>query len=307
LSPDWRDDYDAALVEAGRQDRLVLVQFTRDDRPVCKAMARDTLAHPDVMQICRNSFLCVRVDSSRQADLFQRLTGASGALAACVVDGTGEAAAVLPGYAGPQAYVRFLERAREGYPRLREARAAWKAVPDDPRKTFDLAEAYRRLEHHVRAEELYLQVTEAGDSALGPDGALRDLAALAHERLARIRVIRGRSLDARGHLASFRRLDPGDRLGRADAVRLTEALACANEMKFDEAARLLARVPTEAAAEDADRALFTAGVIGHETGDYAAALKTLERMVREHPRSPLRDRAEERIEHIRNPPPGHSH
>lgn len=215
--------------------------------------------------------------------------------------------AVLPGYTGPEAYVRFLERARAGYPRLREARALVDSAPGDPCAIYELADAYRLLEHTHRAEELFGRVNSLSESVAESSAALRELAARCHERLARLLVMRGRSRDARGHLEAFRGLDPDARLGRADAARLTEALACANEMKFADAVRLLAGVPADQTAEDADHALYAAGVIGHETGDCATALEKLERMVRDHPRSSLRERAEERIGHIRNPPPGHEH
>jgi tetratricopeptide (TPR) repeat protein len=292
----WTRDYEAALAEAKKNDRRVAVHFQIKGRPAGQAMLEETFASAEVARRSA-AFLNVWVDIDARPELFDRLLGGKGALGTCVVDGEGDVVSALPGFAGPNEYVRFLERAEKGYAGLRAAREKSGAGPE---AMLALAEAYREIESPRRAEDCYRKVIEGGGAA-GP-------AAVAHERLARYRVMRGKNVDARRHVAEFRRLDPENRTGRADRILLTEGLAFYVERKFDESRRTLeealAKFPQ---SPEADHLMVSLGVVLHESGDDKRAMPLFQEMLRRFPDSPWAPEARQRIEHIKNPPPDHTH
>ncbi len=292
----WRQDYEAGLAEARASGRRVVVHFQVRGRPAGQAMAEETFAHAEVVRRS-SAFLCVWVDIDRKPELFDALLGGKGALGTCVVDGEGDVVSALPGYAGPNEYVRFLDRAEKGYAGLRAAR---EKAQGGPEAMLALAEAYRELESPRRAEDCYRKVIEAGGTGTS--------AAVAHERLARYRVMRGRNVEARRHVAEYRRLDPENRAGRADRILLTEGLAFYVERKFDECRRTIEEaLAKHPASPEADHMMLSLGVVLHESGDDKRAMPILEEMLRKFPDSPWAPEARLRIEHIKNPPPDHTH
>jgi tetratricopeptide (TPR) repeat protein len=296
---DWKADYEAALAEARGNGRLVVVHFALEGRPLGREMAEQTFAHPGVVAASRGKFLCVRIDIARQPDLFQKTLGTKGGLGTAVVDGTGDVVSALPGFAAPEAYLAFLEKAARGYPALRAARDGARA--DDAASLYALGEAYESLDSPRRAEEEYARAVALGAKDPKP-------LALAHERLARIFALRGKNREAREHLAEFRRLDGGNAFGRDDRALLTEGMILSLELKLEACAKhleaALAKYPSGA---ESDQMLLLLGVTQHELKQPKAAMATLERLLREFPRSAWGADARLRIEHIKNPPPGHDH
>ncbi len=292
----WSHEYEAALAEAGKADRRVVVHFQMKSRPLGQAMSEETFSQPEVIRRSA-AFLNVWIDIDSRPDLFDRLLGGKGGLATCIVDGEGDVVSALPGFAGPKEYVLFLDRAEKGYVALRAAR---EKSPAGPEAMVALAEAYRSLESPRRAEECYRKVIERAPGT-GP-------AAVAHERMARYRVGRGKNLEARKHIEEYRKIDPDNRQGRADRILLTEGLAFYVERKFAESRRTLeealAKFP---ASPEADHMMVSLGVVLHESGDDPRAMPLLEEMLRRFPDSPWAIEARQRIEHIKNPPADHAH
>ena len=292
----WQRDYEAALAEARKADRRVVVHFQMKSRPLGQAMSEETFSQAEVVR--RSApFLNVWVDLDAQPDLFDRLMGGKGGLGTCVVDGEGDVVSALPGFAGPKEYVSFLDRAEKGYASLRAAREKSSSGPEG---MAALAEAYRELESPRRAEECYRKVIETAPGTAS--------AALAHERMARYRVGRGKNLDARKHIEEYRKIDPDNRHGRADRILLTEGLAFYVERKFAESRKTLeealAKFPQ---SPEADHMMVSLGVVLHESGDDKRAMPLFEEMLRKFPTSPWAVEARVRIEHIKNPPPDHTH
>ena len=113
----WRESsYVEALELARRESKLLVVHFTSPERPLCKTMRDEALASPDVVQLFRAQFINLRLDAHREAALFDTLIGGQGALATCIVDGTGDIVASLPGFADPRWFLEFLETARRVWP-----------------------------------------------------------------------------------------------------------------------------------------------------------------------------------------------
>lgn len=279
----WARDVDAALAEAKRADRLVVLHFQLAGRPLCAQMNEETFKAPEVARRL-TSFVAVFVDLAERAELFDRTVGGKGALGTAVVDVDLDPVSVLPGYAGAADFLRFLDRAERGYPGLKAARGR-----AGPRELGDL---YRGLQSPRRAEACWREGAAQGDAAC-------------HGRLARALVLRGRNLEAREQLAAFR----GARTeSEADVAALTEGLILTLERRHAEAARVLeAAVRAHASSAEADQMLLSLGFVRHQLGENARAIETLEGMLKSFPESAWTAEARLRIEHIRNPPPEHQH
>ncbi len=288
---EWRTDYEATLAEARGAGRLVAVHFWMEGRPLAREMREATFGDSAVVRALQGQFLSVKVDIASRPELYERLMGGTGGLGTCDVDGTGDVVSVLPGFADAREVVRILERARAGYDGLAERR---RLAEGDASREFDLAAAYLALDSPRRAEEILEKIVRR---ETGPR-------ALAHERLARLKASRGRNLEAREHVAAYRRTGGG----REDGIAVTEAMILALELKMEEALRTileaLRRFPS---SPERDQMLLTEGFLRHELRQDAPAIAALERLIWEHPDSRCVARARERIEHLRNPPPGHDH
>lgn len=297
---DWRSDYDAARAEAREKGRRVVLHFFMTGRPICRAMEEDTFAQADVARRIRERFVGVRLDVEARPELFEAAIGSRGVLATCVLDADGDVISELRGYAGPQVFLRFLEKAEQGYAAVKAAREALAAAPDDPARLYALGEAYRAADSPRRADECY-------EKAIAAKGAGPAVAA-SHERLARLRVMRGRNLEARSHLEAARRLDPDATATAADRLLLTEGLILAVERRHAEAAAVLRealrRFPS---GEEADHVLFSLGFVLHQANQDKAALEALEDAARRFPQSAWLPAVKEQIDHIKNPQPDHTH
>jgi len=297
-------DYDAARVEARQKGRPMVLHFFMTGRPICRAMDEDTFGQAEVIRVLREKFIGVRLDVETKPELFEAAIGSRGVLATCVMDGDGDVLSELRGYAGPQVFLRFLEKAESGYGAVKAARQALQESPEDPGRLFALAEAYRGSDSPRRADECYQKA--AAGRAEGP--AAVAAVAKSHERLARLRVMRGKNLDARAHLEAARKLDPGGTVTAADRLLLTEGLVLAVERKHAESAALLRqalrRFPS---SEEADHALFALGFVLHQLNQDAAALEALEDAAKRFPESSWLPAVREQIDHIKNPQPDHTH
>jgi tetratricopeptide (TPR) repeat protein len=303
---DWRKDYDAAREEARRQGRLILLHFTLEGRPICKTMDEETFAMEEVVKALSDRFIAVRADSEKQSTLFESTVGGRGGLSSCVVDAEGDVVSSRNGYAGPQEFLRFLEKARSGYGRIQAARRALSEAPGSPERLYSLGEAYRDCDSLRRAEECYRRALDG--AGLGGGDDWKGPAARGHERLARLCVMRGKNLEARQHLEAARKLDPEGRNAPQDRLLLTEGLTLAVERRHAEAAAILREaIRLHPGGAELDHMLYALGFVLHQGGQDKPALEPLESVVARFPGSAWVAPAREQIEHIRNPQPDHTH
>lgn len=88
-SIEWRTDLDAALVEARRAQKLVLVDFSADWCPPCIAMKHDVWPDPAVERAVTRAYVPVLVDVDRNDTVPDRY-GVRGIPTVLVLDHTGE-------------------------------------------------------------------------------------------------------------------------------------------------------------------------------------------------------------------------
>lgn len=300
----WRTDYDAAKAEARERGRRIVLHFFMTGRPICRAMEEETFGQAEVARALRERFIAVRLDVEARPDLFEAAIGSRGVLATCIVDGDGDVLSELRGYAGPQAFLRFLDKAESGYSAVKAAREALAAAPGDPGRLYALAEAYRASDSPRRADECYLKAVAAAPTTAPALAAV----AASHERLARLRVMRGKNLEARTHLEAARKLDPEGTRTAADRLLLTEGLILAVERRHPEAVTVLRdalrRFPS---CEEADHVLYALGFVLHQVNQDPQALEVLEDAERRFPQSAWMPAVKEQIDHIKNPQPDHTH
>lgn len=289
----WGSDFEVAKAGAGRTGRLVLLSFVQPGRPAGKALDEETFADPGVLRRIRDGFVPVRLDPSARADLFAAVVGGRGAVATAIVGPDGDVVSVAGGYLGPKALADLLDRAAGGIAELAKRRAE---APASGKAMAACGDAYHRLGSPRRAEECWKKASESTDP---------EASGTAHARLARLRVERGKNLEARRHLEAARRSGGSAPSG---SLALTEGLILGVERRHAEAARVLEEaLKTDPAHAEKDHVLFALGFVLHQDKRDREALAVLERLMAEFPASGWALHAREQAGHIRNPQPDHEH
>jgi len=88
-SIEWRTDIEAAVAEANRTGRLVLVDFTADWCPPCIAMKHDVWPDDDVERSVADGYVPVLIDIDSNFEVPDRF-GVRGIPTVLVLDGSGE-------------------------------------------------------------------------------------------------------------------------------------------------------------------------------------------------------------------------
>lgn len=84
----WRTDLDAALAEARRTRKRVLVDVSADWCPPCVAMKHDVWPDPEVERTVARSYVPLLIDADRDVAVMDRY-GIRGIPAILIVDGSG--------------------------------------------------------------------------------------------------------------------------------------------------------------------------------------------------------------------------
>lgn len=88
-SIEWRTDLDAALAEAQRDGKHVLVDFSADWCPPCIAMKHDVWPDPDVARALADGYVPLLIDTDKNGAVPERY-GVTGIPTILVLDDTGK-------------------------------------------------------------------------------------------------------------------------------------------------------------------------------------------------------------------------
>ena len=121
----WKTDYTAALAEAAKENKMVLLDFTGSDWcGWCIKLQKDTFSKPDFKKFAQESLVLVELDFPRgktQSDELKKQNeelaekfGVQGFPTLVLLDPQGKEATRNVGYlqGGPEAFVQWVESAR---------------------------------------------------------------------------------------------------------------------------------------------------------------------------------------------------
>jgi thioredoxin-related protein len=107
----WRDNWDAALEEAGKINRRVLLELYMDGCPHCMHLHTETHTDPKVIQEVNANFIPVRLDGRSHMDIVKKYN-VSGAPTTLIFGADGQELHRFPGYYPPSDYLKELGKAK---------------------------------------------------------------------------------------------------------------------------------------------------------------------------------------------------
>jgi thioredoxin-related protein len=109
----WRSS-EEALQEAKDVGRPIYLYFVMDNCIYCRKMDRETLSDREVEQYLREHFISARINAKDDAQLLRKYV-IRGFPTSCFLTAEGENISCLPGYVGPEYFIRMLKYIGEGH------------------------------------------------------------------------------------------------------------------------------------------------------------------------------------------------
>lgn len=289
---DWKTDYKAALTEAQKDGRYVVVFFGAADIPPSQKMKTVTFAHKDVIEWFARKYVCVWVEAEKPNDLAKQL-GIETIPTTVVVSSTGERVMKKEGYVGPGFYKSLVSSSVSSHQDLLKLQAKLKGDPENAELLAEIARKYYALDRPRDSAAAWVRA--ASKQADGKAKAA--LLSLALNRLAEVDADEELNGSLLAIAAEVEKLDPA-RLPDAMTARAQVAL---NREQPAEALALyeeiVAKHPASAKAPSA--LLGLADLYHHAKKDNKKAIALLERLLKEYPRSDAADDARGMLEHIK--------
>jgi len=289
---DWKKDYDAALLEAKKDGRFVVVVFGGPDCPPCAKMHETTFKDQAVVEQVNKTYVNVYVQLDGPNPVAKQF-GVEAIPTIFLVTSDGTRVRKWEGYVGPEDYRKGLDSASAAYPKVKELETKLKLDPES-------------MELNTEASRLYEALGRARASA----DALKRVAGRTEDAKARAKLlvrVLGQlySLEAdealNGELlavaAEAEKLDPGQR-GEALAARAQVAM---NRDKPEDAIKLFEEVVEKHPACDkaAVSLLWLADLYHHAQKNNAKAKAALDRILKEYSKSDVVDDAKAMLEHLK--------
>ena len=164
----WTHDLDAALTQAGKENKWVFVDFYSDRCPACKNL--DTLVYPRrrvVETISR--FVPVKINAPHETELASRYN-VSAYPTLMVLDAEGRILEFLEGALPPDDFAELFEPISKGLNPLTELEKKARKAPNDPAILVEVASGFLRRQHHAEA----LTHLEKGFPLAEPKSELRE-------------------------------------------------------------------------------------------------------------------------------------
>ena len=167
----WRTDLKAALTEAGKDDRLVMINFMDKECTWCQRMDNETLANAEVSALV-GKFIPVRIDAGEAPELVRQYS-LRGVPAFIFIEGSGAEADRVEGFVPAPVFVERLNTVLSDQEKLVTLRKKVTAQPEDMDSKAELARIYVNR----RQGDLAAPLVDAL-AALPKDKAPKDMAEL---------------------------------------------------------------------------------------------------------------------------------
>jgi len=105
----WRGDWQAALEEAGKGKRPLVLEIYLEGCPHCQRLARETHTDAAVVAALQTRFIPVRLEGRQHLDLVKQLQ-VPGAPTTIIFSPEGEELKRFAGFLPPEEYLKMLEQ-----------------------------------------------------------------------------------------------------------------------------------------------------------------------------------------------------
>jgi thioredoxin-related protein len=168
-APRWEESVAEALKRARSENRLVVVDFWRDNCIFCVRLEGETFADQRVIDLLRG-YVLVRVKNTDHPDEIERYRVESFPTLA-LLDGEGKAIEVLTGFMPPGEFISWLSTAADRHRRFASLSARLAKDPGDMAALLGLGRLYSGDGKREEARDCFEKVVRAD-----PQGKLRETA-----------------------------------------------------------------------------------------------------------------------------------
>jgi tetratricopeptide (TPR) repeat protein len=290
---DWKKDYGAALKEAQKDGRFVVVFFGGPDCPPCEKMKTTTFKDAAVVAAVGKAYVNVGIHLDGPNDVAKEF-GIQVIPTVFLVASDGSRVRKWEGYLGPGEYQKGLERAVGAYRKVRDLEPKLKLDPDSLELNTEAAALYEALGRPRSSADAWKRV--AGRTE--PPAARAKVLVRVLGQLYSVEADEPLNDELLAVAAEAEKLDAAQR-GEALAARAQVAM---NREKPDDAIKLFEEVVEKHPACDkaAVSLLWLADLYHHAKKDNEKAKKALELILSKYSKSDVVDDAKAMLEHLKN-------
>ncbi len=292
LQVDWKPGLEAALAEAKKDGRPVLLLFAVAGSEAVARMEKDTFGDAPTAAWSAKAFVHARIDAAKAKDLASTY-GVSEIPTVVLLSSAGERITVLPGYQGPDGYKDCLEGALATWAKLQALEPKLKDAA--PALWAEAAGLRADLGDGRRAGQAYRKAATASADPKDKGGYL----AKAFNHLNSVEADDAVTAEILAVAAELDALDP--KLGFADDAAYARAMADYNKEDWDGAIKKLEEVAAKwPEADRAPLALMGLGDLYHHVKkDHKKAVERIQRVIDRYQHTEWAERAKHFLEHIR--------
>ena len=293
---DWKKDHPAALRDAKKEGKYVIVHFSGPDCPWCEKMDRETYTDPGLVGYSNRTFVNVSLRTDQDKELAQQYR-VGPIPVTLLLSPDGERLSTLVGYLPAEEYRHTLEEALATHRKILDLEPRLKAAPGDPELLTRASALYEELGSNRKAALLLLQTRSRTAEPKAQGEILVKAFALLNEAEGDEETNR----DLLGVAQEMEKLDGEGRLGLLDKAAYARAMVDFNKEDWDSVIRKLEELVVKWPRGDrAPVALLTLGnVYHHGKQEHRKAEKSLQTLIEKYPESEFAEQARSMLAHIK--------
>lgn len=256
-------------------------------------MEADTYSNDKVVKFSNSTFVNVELSVDNQPAEAEQF-GVTGIPVTYLVTPDGAKIGTWLGYVGPEDYMKNLAKAVKAHGALKTIEPKLAGAPDDPKVNEQAGDAYADLGNAEKAAAAYRKAAAGAQDA-------KAKGALLVKTIDQTFYVEGAEADLKRMADELDALDADGSLGFKDNAVVTRAILATQSQDFDAGiAGFEKALKTWPKGDKNDLALFWLGYLYHEVQkDHKKGIATLERLIREYPKSENAADAKGFIEHIK--------